>query len=184
MKKLIYLALAILPFSAISQNDSILQLRMEQGLNLTVIEPGEDPDGAQGRPCGTFINHLGTCCYRYEVICGGVVKWKSETFCDNWCLWATQNDHLGTVINGSPFVLATPENPVTLSTTFDLSLIIDRESLTEVEYVELLENYNNFYFELEDDQLIDCGGSYILYKAGNYKINQGEMILKYYFTTY
>lgn len=186
MKKLIYLFLALMSSSAISQTgaDSILQLRMELGLNLTVIEPGEDPDGAQARPCGTVINHLGTCCYRYEVVCGGEVKWKSQIFCDNWCLAATQNDHLGTVINGFPYVVATPGNPVTVSTPLDMSFFVEEGVLNEEEINAIREYYSNFYFELENDILIDYGGSYILYKAGNYKIKKGKMTIRFYYTAY
>ncbi|WP_343747659.1 hypothetical protein [Fluviicola sp.] len=184
MKTIIYLLFTLTPFGVFSQSDSILQLRMEQGLNLMVIEPGEDPNGAQERPCGTFVTYITLCFYRYQVICGGEVKWQSEVFADNWCIWSTSQNPGGGIFFGTNLVLATPENPVTTSITFDMSLIIDKESLTEEEYKELLKNYNNFYFELENDILVDNGGSYILYKAGNYKMNQGQMLVKYYYTSY
>lgn len=182
MKKLIYLALAILPFGAISQNqDSLAQAIIEQGLNLLVIEPGEDPNGAQGRPCGTFVVHVSACGYVYQVICGGEVKWQSQVFYDPNCSYFTSPRF---ILPKLCLTIPTPENPLTDYVSFDMSILLDEESLTEEEYRELLAKYNNFYFELEEDLLLDNDGYYTLLKAGNYTINQGEMAMKFYFTTY
>jgi hypothetical protein len=181
MKKLFYLLLVLLPFNGISQiNDSINQSMIEQGLNVLVIEPSEDPNGAQARPCGSFVTAYGACCHRYEVICGGVIKWASDMFCNKFCLAGQILGELNQASAG--YLVPTEENPATADVPFDVSLIIDKEVLTKERIEELKKEYSVFYFVVEDDIVIDNGGSYVVYKRGNYTINKGVMAVKYYHT--
>lgn len=182
MKKIYFLLFLLLPLSAVSQvEDSLIQVIKEQGLNLLVAEPGEDPNGAQSRPCGTSVVNVSGCCYVYQVICSGEVKWQSEVFCTPGCSYFTSPSF---ILPKLGMVIPTSTNPTTTNIPFDMSILVDTELFTEGELLELWSKYHNFYFEVEDDILIDNGEFYLLFKAGNYKINQGEMPVKVYFTTY
>lgn len=179
MKKLFYLLLVLIPFSSRSQiQDSLATAIMEQGLNLLVIEPGEDPNGAQGRPCGSAVVNINSCCHVYQVICGGEVKWQSEPFCKSLCHFTVFKFILVDAI-----AIPTPQNPLTKNIPFDMSILIDKESITEEEVRELREKYANFYFEVEDNLLIETDGGYLLLKAGNYTITGGEMAVRVFYTT-
>lgn len=183
MKKLCYLLFLLLPISSFSQiEDSLYQAITEQGFNLMVIEPGEDPNGAQARPCGTVVFYLSTCCYVYQVVCGGEVKWQSSVFCKPDCSYFMVPRFIFPF--GTHMTIPTTDNPLITQLPFDMSIILDKESLTEVELMELYGKYNHFYFELEENLLIEDGGLHVMLKAGNYTINQGEMTVKYHFATH